>query len=66
MNSLFPAEGAYQHNVYGWTAKTTDIGTSVRQIPHIFNVSMLEDKTQNPGKCLFWFSLGGKCCGSKK
>ena len=27
---------------------------------------MLEEKVQNPGEFLFWFSLGSLCYGSKK
>ena len=43
----------------GWSIKTADLGTSIWQIPHTFDVFMSEDKIQNPSKCLFQLSLGG-------
>ena len=48
----------------GWSIKTSDLGASIWQILHTFNVFMLEDKIQNPCKCLFQISLRGD--GSKK
>ena len=53
-NSPFPAEGEF----FGCTAKTADIGASVRQVSHTFIAFMLEDKIQNPSKCLFRFTPG--------
>ena len=38
---------------YGWTAKTANIGTSIRQIPYTFFILMLEDKIQKPSDYIF-------------
>ena len=48
MNSFFPAEGSHPQNY-----------VADQQRLHTFNVFMLEDKIQNPNKCLFRFSSGG-------
>ena len=45
---------------YGWTAKTTDIGTAIRQIPYTFLFSMLEDKIQKPSDCIGGYHPGQK------
>ena len=42
----------------GWSAKTANIGASVWQISHTFDVFMLEDKIPNPGKLMLRFSVG--------
>ena len=63
MNSFLPAE--IPQNFYGWTAKTTAIGASVRQIPHSIIIYVLEDKVQNPSKFLIRFSPRMPCYGSK-
>ena len=44
---------------YGCTAKTANIGSSVRQIIHKFKVFMSEEKIQNPGEFLFRFPSEG-------
>ena len=46
------------HKFYGSTAKITDIGASVWQMPHSIIIYVLGDKSQNPSKFLFRFSLG--------
>ena len=57
MNSLFPAEGAYQHNSMAGQQRLQISKLQSHKFPHIFSVFMLEDKIQNPGKWLFWFFL---------
>ena len=57
----FIISGGHSAEFYGWTAKTADSGTAIRQVSFAF-YTMLEDKIQKPSDCLFWFSI----CGSKK
>ena len=45
--------GGYSAEVYGWTAKTANIGTSIRQILYTFYIFMLENKIQEPNDYLF-------------
>ena len=45
MNPFFAS--GYSTEFYGWTAKTANIGTWIWQIPHAFNVFMLEDTIKN-------------------
>ena len=40
-------------DIHGWTAKTANIGTSIRQVPCTFYILMLEDKIQKPSDYLF-------------
>ena len=49
----FIISGGYSAEFYGWTAKTADIGTAIRQIPNTFYILMLEDKIQKPSDYLF-------------
>ena len=44
----------------------TDIGASVRYIPHTIIIFDLEDKIQDPGEFLFRFSLGGYVMDQRK
>ena len=44
---------------YCWSAKTANLGASFWKNRHTFNVFMLEENVQNPGKFLFRFSRGG-------
>ena len=59
MNSRFPAEGAYPQNYMADHQRLQNSELQFDKIPHTFNVFILEDKIQNPSKCLFRFSLGG-------
>ena len=47
--------GGYSTEFHGWTAKTADIGASVRQIHLSIITYLLEDKIQKPSKFLFRF-----------
>ena len=58
VNHEFFLSGRRTTELYGWSAKTANL-TSFISINSPFNVNMLEDKIQNPSKCLFRFSLGG-------
>ena len=40
----FIIPGGYSAEFYGWTAKTDNIGTTIRQVPYTFFIPMLEDK----------------------
>ena len=59
MNSPFPTEGAYPQNYMVDQQKLQISELQYDKMSHTFNVFMLEDKIQNPSKCLFRFSLGG-------
>ena len=48
----FILSGGHSAEFYGWTAKTADIGTAIRQVSFAF-YTMLEDKIQKPSDCLF-------------
>ena len=43
----------YSAEFYGWTAKTANIGTAIRQVPYTFLIPLLEDKIQEPSHHLF-------------
>ena len=62
MSSLLPV--GYSTEFYGWTVKTADIGTAIRQSPCTFYILMLEDKSQKTKRLLIvhWML----CCGSSK
>ena len=49
----FPFASGRSTEFYGCTAKTAGIGTAIRQVPHTFNVLMVEDKIQTLGNYLF-------------
>ena len=49
----FIIAGGDSAEFYGWTAKTANIGTAIRQVPHTFYNLMLEEKTQKPSDYLF-------------
>ena len=56
VSSLIPLE--VPHNVYGWTAKTANIGAVIRQIRSSAFSFGLEDTIQRTSDHLFWFSIG--------
>ena len=55
----FIIAGGDSAEFYGWTAKTANIGTAIRQVPYTFLISLLEDNIRKPSKFFFRFSLGG-------
>ena len=49
MNSFFLSSRKVTPTEWrGWSTKTSDLGASIWQIPHTVNVSMLEEKIQDP------------------
>ena len=58
----FIISGGYSAEFYGWTTKTANIGTAIRQVPYTFLILMLEDKIQNqvttcsdfPSEAMLW------------
>ena len=57
MNSSFCGRRSVSGELHGWSIKTSDLWASIWRNPRTFDVFMLEDKIQNPSKCLFQFSL---------
>ena len=49
----FIISGAFSAEFFGWTAKTADTGTAIRQNPYTFYIFMLEDEIQKPSDYLF-------------
>ena len=57
--------GGISKEFYGWTAKTANLGTAIRQIPYSTFIFMLEDKIQKqkmtscsdfPSKAMSWIT----------
>ena len=49
----FIISGGHSAEFNGWTAKTADIGTAIRQIPCTFYTLLLESTIQKPSDYLF-------------
>ena len=58
-NSFFPAEGSHPQNDTAHQQRLQILELHLYKIPTPSTFFTLEDRIQNPRKCLFWFSLGG-------
>ena len=54
----FLHSGGFSAEFHGWTAKTANIGTAIRQISLSTITFDLEDTIQKSSDHLFWFSIG--------
>ena len=66
MGSFFPAGGVHPQNCMTDQSRLQISELQFWQILHTFNVCMLEDKFEDPGKFLFRFSFGGIVMGPRK
>ena len=57
MKSFFPAEGP--QNYVADQSRLQILELHFDKFPTLSKLSCFEDMIQNPGKFLFWFSLGG-------
>ena len=61
-----PVREIFSKNYWGRPTTTADLRSSFRQIPHVSNIRLLEDKIQELRYVLVHNFLRKLCCGSKK